>query len=233
VLEPRILRGAAAVTAASAPIIEAAARFGVQARRVPLGVDLDRWPVQLPRARAAGEARLLHVASLNRVKDQTTLLGAMRLLADRGVPFHLDIVGEDTLGGEVQALAARLGLGSQVHFHGFMTQAQMRALVCDAHLNLVSSRHEAGPLVLLEAAVCGVPTVGTDVGHLAEWQPEAAVAVPVANAGALAGAIMTLLSDEPRRMRLAHAAQARALAEDADATARGFFELYEAMVVGP
>ncbi len=37
---------------------------------------------------------------------------------------------------------------------------------------IISSRHEAGPLAVLEAAVKGVPTVGTAVGHIAEWAPQ-------------------------------------------------------------
>lgn len=58
------LRHAAAVTAASRPLIELAATLGIAARRVPLGVDLDTWPVRAPRARTPGApARLLHVAA--------------------------------------------------------------------------------------------------------------------------------------------------------------------------
>jgi tRNA A37 threonylcarbamoyladenosine modification protein TsaB len=52
----------------------------------------------------------MHVAALNRIKDQPTLLAAMALLKQRGVPFGLAIVGLDTLDGEMQRLAARLGL---------------------------------------------------------------------------------------------------------------------------
>jgi hypothetical protein len=39
---------------------------------------------------------------------------------------------------------------------------------------VVSSRHEAGPVAVLAAAVAGVPTIGTCVGHIAERAPSAA-----------------------------------------------------------
>src|SRR2546429_2362007 len=52
-----------------------------------------------------------------------------------------------------------------------------------------SSRHETGPLAMLEAAVAGVPTIGTAVGHIAEWAPHAAVSAPVGDSAGLAGAI--------------------------------------------
>jgi len=80
--------------------------------------------------------------------------------------------------------------------------------------------------VVLEAAVAGVPTVGTAVGHLVEWAPYAAQAVRVDDPEALAGCIQRVLDDEDLRLRLAGEAQRRAVAEDADMTARAFAALY-------
>src|SRR3546814_11629822 len=79
----------------------------------------------------------------------------------------MDVVGVDTLHGEVQRLAAELGLESRVRFRGFRTQRELRPMLAAADLLVMASRHEAGPLVAMEAAVVGVPTVGTAVGHLA------------------------------------------------------------------
>lgn len=228
VLERFTLRNAARVTAASEPIVAMIERFGCRARRLPLGVDLRSWPPLLPRPRVAGAAaRLVHVASLNRVKDQTTLLEAARCLVQRGLDFHLDVIGEDTLGGAMQALAMRLGLAQHVTFHGMLRHEALRPMMERAVLNIVSSLHEAGPLVTLEAAVLGVPTVGTRVGHIAEWDGFAATAVSPGDAAGLAAGIEALLVDEPRRRQLALAAQARAVAEDADYTAARFLALYD------
>ena len=225
--ETLVLRAASQVTAASAPLLAALSQLGIAARRVPLGVDLGAWPPRRPAPRSrGGPLRLVHVASLNRIKDQATLLRAIALLVGSGVEVHLDIVGEDTLHGELQRLTTQLQLDRQIRFHGFLAQAQLRPLVEDAALMVVSSRHEAGPVAVLEAAVAGVPTVGTAVGHIAEWAPAAAAAVPVGDSGALAAAIAALASDEPRRLELALAAQERALREDADHTAQCFESLY-------
>jgi glycosyltransferase involved in cell wall biosynthesis len=233
VRERLTLRRASAVTAASAPVVAAVAELGVLAQRVPLGVDLRVWPPREPVARDPRQgARLIHVASLNRVKDQATLLRALAVLRQAGVEFQMDIVGEDTLGGEIQALARTLGLSDRVQFRGFLPQRLLRPLVEAAHLMIVSSRHEAGPLVALEAAVAGVPTVGTLVGHIAEWAPRAAVAVPVADFSALADAIKRLLVDEELRLRIARAARQRAIVEDADHTARAFQRIYTELAGG-
>ena len=225
--EALVLRGVSAVTAPSAPVIETLSRLGVAAHRVPLGVDLKSWPPRDPVHRDPDRpARLIHVASLNRVKDQSTLLRALAALMKSGSRFEMDVVGDDTLQGEIQALAYQLGLSERVRFNGFLPQRQLRPLLEAADLMVHSSRHEAGPLVTLEAAVAGIPTVGTMVGHIAEWAPDAAISVPVGDWASLAVAIRHLLEDEDLRMSIARQAQQRAIREDADHTAMRFLSLY-------
>lgn len=225
--EALVLRGATVVTAASRPIIASLEELGIAARRVPLGVDPVAWPTCPPMRRAAGgPARLVHVASLNRVKDQGTLLRALALLAGSDLDFLVDSVGEDTLGGAIQSTAAELGLEDRITFHGFLPQRLLRPLVARAHVNVISSRHEAGPMAMLEAAAVGVPTVGTAVGHIAEWAPDAALSVAVGDAQGLASAIARLLRDEDLRLEIAREAHRRAREEDADHTAAQFRRLY-------
>ena len=89
---------------------------------------------------------------------------------------------------------------------------------------------QAAPIVLLEAAVAGVPTVGTQVGHVADLAPEAAVAVPVGHAAALAEAIRALPHEESRRLQIAASAQDFAIRHDADFTAEAMLGLYRALV---
>jgi glycosyltransferase involved in cell wall biosynthesis len=232
-LQRVVLRRATKITAATERMCELVAGFGVQAQRVPLGVDLQRWPARGPvRRRQDEHPRLVHVASLNRVKDQGTLLRALRLLADSGCDYRLDLVGEDTLSGEIHALAVDLGIAAFIQFHGFLTQRELRPIFETAHVAIVSSRHEAGPLVVLEAAAIGVPTVGTAVGHIAEWSPSAALAVPCQDAAALAGALRSVLDDEELRIRLANEALRRAQLEDADHTVRVCNEIYDRLAGG-
>ncbi|HEY3658071.1 MAG TPA: glycosyltransferase family 4 protein [Steroidobacteraceae bacterium] len=229
--EAWVLRGVSTVTAASAPVIETLSQLGVAAHRVPLGVDLKSWPPRNPvRRDPARPARLIHVASLNRVKDQYTLLRALAALRRSGLRFEMDVVGDDTLDGEIQTLANQLGLSEIVRFRGFLPQRQLRPLVEAADLMVHSSRYEAGPLVTLEAAVAGVPTVGTMVGHIAEWAPDAAISVPVGDWACLAAAIRHLLEDEDLRMAIAREALKRSIQEDADFTAQRFRALYTGLL---
>jgi glycosyltransferase involved in cell wall biosynthesis len=225
------LRAARAVTAASAPIIDTLSELGVTAQRIPLGVDLTAWPPRDPvRRDPSRPARLVHVASLNPVKDQSTLLRALASLMRSGLDFEMNVVGEDTLNGAIQSMAAELGLSDKVRFLGFLPQRQLRPIVEAADLMILSSRHEAGPLAMLEAAVAGVPTVGTAVGHIREWSPAAAACVPVGDSARLAERIGQLLEDEDLRVSIAREALRKAVREDANYTAECFQKLYATLI---
>jgi glycosyltransferase involved in cell wall biosynthesis len=222
-----VLRYAALVTGASTAILSQVRAIGVRPEALTLGVDLRDWPPLPPRPRlTARPARLVHVGSLNRVKDQTTLIAAVAHLVGRGVDCTLDVIGEDTLGGVVSRQAAALGLARRVRFHGFLPQRAVRPLVAASDLLVMSSLHEAGPVVLLEAATAGVPAVGTAVGMIADWAPDAAVAVPPRDPEQLADAVAGMLDDDRRRLAVAREAQRRAIIGDADATAARVLEAY-------
>ena len=83
---------------------------------------------------------------------------------------------------------------------------------------------------MLEAAVAGVPTVGTAVGHLQEWSPHAAVAVAIGDSAGLARAITGMLADEDLRLRVAREALSRAVREDTEYTADRFQAVYESLL---
>jgi len=203
------------VLAAGAPVTDV----------VPLGADLTRFrpaPVEQP-------PRLVHIAGLNRVKDQDLLLAAFALVAAHQPDVRLTLAGGDTLDGHHLRLADRLGLASRVDFLGHVPHEQLAAVVGGATFHVLASHHDAGPVAVLEAAACGVPTVGTDVGHVhdfASLTPAAAVAVADRSPATLAAAMTDLLADEPRRAALAAAALRWSGAHDAQHTASAFEMLY-------
>lgn len=201
---------------------------GVIADVIPMGIDAQVFT----RAEISDGPpwRLLQVANLNPVKDQPTLLRAFRRLADRVPEVHLDIVGIDTLSGMMQEQAQSLGLARQVTFHGFQPTDALVKLYQQAHVCVLASRHEAAGVVMLEAAACGVPTVGSHVGYLADWTPDRAVTIPPGDSDALSEAIADVLVDRPRRERLAYAAREWTLAHDADWTAGQFDRVYRDLV---
>lgn len=218
------LAQATQITVSTRYMTDLAQRIGVQPSIVPLGV-----PAQLAsntNVNSRSINKLLHVASLNKVKDQTTLLRAMRLVVDEMPNASLDIIGVDTLNGAMQRLCHDLNLDRHVTFHGFMPSIELTPFFDEASLFILPSRHDAAPVVVLEAAMHGLPTIGTNVGYVHDWSPDRACAVPVGDHMALASNIIALLRDPERRRRMGQAAHAWARAHDADWTASAFEQMY-------
>lgn len=228
------LRGATAVTVASDWMAQHVRSCGYRVDAViPLGVDTERFapgPVAgraTDRAGCAAPYRLVSVADLNPVKDHDTMLGALAVLRERRIPVELDLIGTDTLHGRVARRAATAG--GAVRCHGFVPSRALPALLRRADLHVIASRHDAGPVSVLEAAACGLATVGTRVGHVADLaaaHPPGAVAVPVGHPAKLGEAIAELLTDAPRRSAMAAVARRFALDHDRHATVDAFEALY-------
>lgn len=165
----------------------------------PLGVDTALFrpnPSPLPPS-----PHLISVASLTPVKDHHTLLHALTLLPD----CRLTVVGDGPLRPELQALAARLGLGARVTWLGATPHEQLPALYQAAGIHVLASRHESQSLAVLEAAACGLLSVGTAVGILPEVTPPDGLAAPGDVAG-LARAIRWGVTDSAERRAAAQSA---------------------------
>ena len=220
------LQWADAVTAASEYMCKLARPYGVSPIEIPLGVH-PKWFIDNTARLDSPPWRLLAVASLNRVKDQRTLLLALNRVLSVEPNIHLDIIGEDTLQGETQRLCETLGLNPVVRFHGFLPNDEVQSYFHRAHLLLTPSRHDAGPLVMLEAAASGLPSIGTyATGHAVDWHPKQACAIPPGDDQALAAAVLSLLRNSQQRAAIGQAAQNWAKAHDSHWTAQQFEKLY-------
>jgi glycosyltransferase involved in cell wall biosynthesis len=181
-----------------------------------LGVDTAMFaPAPTPTAVAPGPLRLVHAASLLPVKHQALLLdglAAARTLApDR--PVALTVLGQGPLDRALRAQAARLGLAGIVTFAGNQDHAALPALYRAHDAFVLTSRHEAQCMAVLEAAACGLPWIGPPVGALADLAaaiPTNGWSVPPDDAMALGQAILAATYPTGRLQR---GAAARAAVE--------------------
>ena len=210
------LRRANAVTAGSHYLLDLAraAVRDVPADRfafAPLGVDAERFaPAQTPAARKHdGPPTILNVGSLEPVKAQADLIRAFRYVVDRERAARLVIAGAGRLRSTLESLAAELEVAQSVTFAGDVHREHLPVLYSRADVFAQASRHEAQGMAAVEAAACGLPVLGTAVGVVADWAPEAAIAVPPGDPLRLAQAILTVLEDPARRRALGDAARAR------------------------
>jgi len=151
-------------------------------------------PLQRP-----GNAPLaLALGRLHQNKGFDLLLEALAMTSG----IDLWIAGDGPLRDRLEALAARLGLGSRVRFLGW--RADVPALLASADFLVCPSRHEPLGNVVLEAWSAGRPVVATASAGPGELiaDGDSGMLVPVDDVGVLAQAIERLAADPTWRARL-------------------------------
>ena len=142
---------------------------------------------------------------LHRVKDYPNLFQALARLRGK-LRFELLIAGDGPLRGELEELAGRLGLSSQVRFLGI--REDIPALMAAADVFVLPSADEGFGLVVAEAMACECVVVATDCGGVREVLGNAGFLVPPRDPDALAAALLEA-SSLPREQAIAIGRQAR------------------------
>jgi glycosyltransferase involved in cell wall biosynthesis len=156
---------------------------------------------------------VLAVGRLVEKKGFSDLVSACGILARRGVPLRLDVVGDGPLRPQLEAAAADHGV--RAVFHGALPNEQVlglyrRATVyCLPCVVAASGDRDGLPTSVLEAMALGLPVVATSLNGLAEAvvHERTGVVVPGHDPEALADALKRLLGDPELRGDLARAAR--------------------------
>ncbi len=112
------------------------------------------------------------VARLTHEKGVERAVTAVAAAVSHGVPIALHVVGDGAMRPQLQALAQRLGVAEQVVFYG--EQVNPYRYMQAADLFLLTSYHEAAPMVIEEAGALGVPILTTATTSSHEMVIEAA-----------------------------------------------------------
>ena len=176
-------------------------------------------------ARLHSPLRILHVGSLNKVKDQSTLLRTFQRISER-IPTQLTIVGSDQLNGEIHKLADSLGLSDRVDFKGYITRSELPRFFAEADILLHTSLYEAQGVVIAEAAANGLLLCGTNVGLLSDLGDDCCVTSDVGDYHTLAEKILQTLPDREMIARLRSNAFSFALNHPSSWTTKQFSEMY-------
>lgn len=135
---------------------------------------------------------ILAVGRLWKPKDYPTLLQAFARLVYAESDFQLIVVGDGPLLGDLEALAASLGLSERVRFLGVRHDIPEIMSACD--IFVLSSAWEGFGLVVAEAMACERPVVATDCGGVREVVGNAGFLVPPGDYKALSSALRDALA---------------------------------------
>ena len=226
--------------------------YGCDPRRIaviPSAVNVERYR---PEARDAARTRIglgqdeLVIAYIGRMlprKDPRNIVRAVaRLVHEQRLPVRLLLVGGETREpdpattpeiGELQRLAAELGVSNQLRFTGKRQPDELRWYYSAADVAVTTPWYEPFGLTPLEAMACGTPVIGSAVGGITFTvaDGETGYLVPPRDPAALAERLGHLLRRPGLRDRMGRAARARVEREFTWPTvARRTAAVYEALL---
>lgn len=149
------------------------------------------------------------VGRLAAAKGVFDLIDAWELVVAQKPDAKLAIIGDGPDQAMVQARVRRRGLAESVDLLGAIDSDQKNQVVSAGRLFTLPSHEESWSIAMGEAMALGTPVVAYDLPELLEVWGDAYHAVPEGDIPALAGAILSLLSHESRRLGLAKRGSAR------------------------
>ena len=179
------------------------------------GLDLADWSSTSSAAKLEGEVLVATVGNIRRVKGHDVFIRAAASVAAqfRKVTFSIagDVLEPDYF-AELQVLVRDLKLSGRFRFAGGVKD--LREHLATADVFVLPSRSEGFSNAIVEAMAASLPVVATNVGGNAEAVQDgvSGVIVPPEDSGALAAAIVHLLSN-PAKARQMGAEGKRLVAE--------------------
>ena len=219
---------------ATSPVLQA---FRDRCHVIPYGIDTAQFEQCAEAVRSIrqrfGERLVVSVGRLVYYKGFEVLIRAMA-----SVRGKLVIVGDGPLRGELERLAAQLGVTENVVFAGEINNASLTTYYHAADLFALASvaRSEAFGIVQIEAMAAGLPVVNTSLDSgvpFVSIDGETGLTVPPGDPQALAAAINRLLDDDGLRQTLGQAGVRRAKREfSLDTMLRRTLQLYGSVAAG-
>jgi glycosyltransferase involved in cell wall biosynthesis len=184
--------------------------FGLPAERfrvVPNGINADFFH-PLDGVQRSDHQILVTNSADTPLKGLRYLLEAVAEIR-RERPIRLVVIGKPKENGTIERLVAELSLGDAVRFTGRIAHEEIARHYAEATMAVVPSLYEGFGMPAGEAMACGVPVISTTGGALPEVVGDAGILVPPGDAVALKDAILALLNDSERRMKLGEAGLSR------------------------
>ncbi len=112
--------------------------------------------------------QIVYAGKISKAKGVKSLLDAFEIVSSRRPGTVLCLAGSGK-GMEYESLAARAGKIKGVKLMGNMDQCELAKLFRQSEVFALPSFYEGLPLVLAEAAACGMKLVVSELGGLKEW----------------------------------------------------------------
>ena len=141
------------------------------------------------------------------MKGLPVLLDAVAKIRQSQPEVKLGIAGDGPDRARLAGQSRSLGIEANVEFLGYQSQSQVRELLGQTDVFVMSSFAEGVPVVLMEAMAAGVPVVATRIAGIPELVEDgvSGYLVPPGEADAVAERVIRLMKDADLRARFGRA----------------------------
>ena len=177
---------------------------------VPVGIDVDFFILKCPAVKDPEVFNIITIGRLVPYKSQIFGIEGTRVLHERGYAVKYTIIGSGPEYTNVVNYRKKVGLEKSVEILGPRNQNEIKQLLAEHHLFLMTStvddkgRREAFGIVSLEAQAMGLPVIGFNSGGFPETIQEGKTGfvVPEADSTELANAVEKLIKDKKLLKRM-------------------------------
>ena len=200
----RLLQSAMTVTAPSHYLRRAFEDIRGDIELLPNAIDLASYPF---RYRDRLRPRLMWMRAFHDVYNPLLAIRALEQLVPEYPEIQLRMAGPDKGDGTfaaAQVLAVSLGVARNVRFEGPIPKPDVPDWLAQGDIFLNTPRVDNTPVTILEVMACGLCTVSTDVGGIADLVHDHSTALlaPNDDANGVADAVRELLGDRVLSGRL-------------------------------
>lgn len=202
---------------------------------IPMGVDTTIFKPANTKKEITPPLKLITVARLVDLKGIDYGIRVLKKLIDKEHNVQYTLVGEGPEKERLKALCDTLGIASQVHFLGKKSQPEIKSLMEDHHLFLMTStkdkdgRREAFGVVSLEAQAMELPVIGFKSGGFPETLVEGKTGFLVEDQDvvAMAAAVEKLINNSELLQQMGKQARIHVLQNFSfEKTTKKFLDLY-------
>jgi glycosyltransferase involved in cell wall biosynthesis len=139
--------------------------FGIDARVIPNGLDIDRFQTATPESREQP-----YLLTVGRLVEYKGVQHVIRALTDPQLAaFDLVIAGSGPYRGRLEVIAREAGVADRVTFAGYVNDDRLPGLYAGASVFLSLSTVEAYGMTVAESLAAGTPCVVRETGALSDW----------------------------------------------------------------
>ena len=178
-----VVKKASAVLPVTDNLRKAMERHGLKNKNyrvIPNVVDMKMFGITKEK-HAQQRKTFIHVSCFeDRQKNISGILRVLKRLSEIRTDWTCQMIGDGIHLKKLIAYAKELEIeGKFVHFYGLKENEELAKLMANADFQVMFSRFENLPVVILESYACGVPVLSTDVGGISEHvNPDLGLLIP-------------------------------------------------------